>query len=71
MLVLEEKHTRQALRYMATADNVVKSGHFRVGKDIPEMTMSHLMGWCIQTVSFSLLKVNFIMRINLPMSDCY
>lgn len=45
VLVLEEKHTRQVLRYMATADNVVKSGHFRVGKDIPEMTMSHLMGW--------------------------
>ena len=45
VLVLEENHTRQALRYMATADNVVKSGHFRVGKDIPEMTMSHLMGW--------------------------
>ena len=45
VLVLEENHTRQALRYMATADNVVKSGHFRVGKDIPGMTMSHLMGW--------------------------
>ena len=45
VLVLEENHTRQALRYMATADNVVKSGHFKVGKDIPELTMSHLMGW--------------------------
>jgi BRO family, N-terminal domain. len=45
LLVVEENHTRQALRYMATADNVVKSGHFMVGKDIPELTMSHLMGW--------------------------
>ena len=45
VLVVEENHTRQTLRYMATAANVAKSGHFRVGKDIPELTMSHLMGW--------------------------
>ena len=45
VLVVEENHACQTLRYMATAANVVKSGHFRVGKDIPELTMSHLMGW--------------------------
>ena len=44
-LVVEFDQARQALRYMATADNVAKSGHFRVGKDIPELTMSHLRGW--------------------------
>ena len=43
-LVVEENCTRQALRYMATADNVVKSGHFRVGKDIPALTIDRLMG---------------------------
>ena len=45
VLIAEENLGRQALRYMATADNVVKSGHFRVGKDIPQLTMSRLMGW--------------------------
>lgn len=45
VLIVEENHTRQTLRYMATAANVAKSGHFRVGKDIPDLTMSHLMGW--------------------------
>lgn len=44
-LVVEEDCTRQTLRYMATADNVVKSGHFRVGKDIPALTIDRLMGW--------------------------
>jgi prophage antirepressor-like protein len=36
---------RQALRYMATAANVMKSGHFKAGKAIPELTRSHLIGW--------------------------
>ena len=32
-------------RYMATATNVIKSGHFKTGKAIPELTHSHLIGW--------------------------
>lgn len=43
--VLESDAKRQALRYMATAANVMKSGHFKKGKDIPELTQSHLIGW--------------------------
>jgi len=35
----------QAIKYLATAENVRKSGHFKVAKDIPEQTMSHLIGW--------------------------
>lgn len=34
-----------ALRDLATANNVIKSGHFMKGKDIPELTLSHLIGW--------------------------
>ena len=44
-LVAEPDLQRQALRYMATAKNVEKSGHFIVGKDIPDLTMAHLRGW--------------------------
>ena len=36
---------RHALRDLATAYNVIKSGHFMKGKDIPELTQSHLIGW--------------------------
>ena len=36
---------RHALRDLATANNVIKSGHFMKGKDIPELTLSHLIGW--------------------------
>ena len=36
---------RHALRDLATANNVIKSGHFMKGKDIPELTQSHLIGW--------------------------
>ena len=36
---------RHALRDLATANNVIKSGHFMKGKDIPELTRSHLIGW--------------------------
>lgn len=43
--LIESEQNRQALRYMATASNVVKSGHFRVDKDIPELTLSHMRGW--------------------------
>ena len=34
-----------ALRDLATANNVIKSGHFMKGKEIPELTQSHLIGW--------------------------
>ena len=37
-LVLDVDFQRQVLRNMATADNVIKSGHFMKGKDIPELT---------------------------------
>ena len=43
--LIESNQNCQALRYMATASNVVKSGHFRVDKDIPELTLSHMRGW--------------------------
>ena len=39
-LVAEPDLQRQALRYMATAKNVEKSGHFIVGKDIPVTCVS-------------------------------
>ena len=45
VLLIESDQNRQVLRYMATASNVVKSGHFRVGKGIPELTLSHMRGW--------------------------
>lgn len=35
----------ESLRLMATAANVVKSEHFKTGKDIPDLTYAHLMGW--------------------------
>jgi prophage antirepressor-like protein len=35
----------EVLRYTATAANVLKSGHFKKGKVIPELTQSHLIGW--------------------------
>ena len=43
--LIESNQNCLALRYMATASNVVKSGHFRVDKDIPELTLSHMRGW--------------------------
>ena len=59
VLVIEENRTRQVLRYMATAANVVKSGHFKVGKDIPELTMSHLMGWWNNPYDHSTFMLQF------------
>ena len=44
-LVLDVDFQRQVLRNMATATNVIKSGHFKMGKAIPELTHSHLIGW--------------------------
>ena len=44
-LVFDVDFQRQVLRNMATADNVIKSGHFMKVKEIPELTQSHLIGW--------------------------
>ncbi len=44
-LVIESDLQLQVLRYMATANNVQMSGHFKEGKPIPELTLSHLIGW--------------------------
>ena len=44
-LIIEFKPERQAMRYIATAHNVMKSGHFKIEKDVPDLTMSHLLGW--------------------------
>ena len=45
VLLIEPDRNRQVLRYLATASNVVKSGHFITGKGIPELTLSHMRGW--------------------------
>ena len=45
VLLIEPDRNRQVLRYLATASNVVKSGHFITGKQIPELTLSHMRGW--------------------------
>lgn len=45
VLLIESDRNRQVLRYLATASNVVKSGHFITGKGIPELTLSHMRGW--------------------------
>ena len=45
VLLIEPDWNRQVLRYLATASNVVKSGHFITGKGIPELTLSHMRGW--------------------------
>lgn len=45
VLLIEPDWNRQVLRYLATASNVVKSGHFITGKEIPELTLSHMRGW--------------------------
>ena len=44
-LFTESNLQLKVLRYMATATNVIKSGHFKTGKAIPELTHSHLIGW--------------------------
>ena len=45
VLLIEPDRNHQVLRYLATASNVVKSGHFITGKGIPELTLSHMRGW--------------------------
>ena len=66
LLVVEDNQARQVLRYMATAANVAKSRHFRVGKDIPALTMSHLMGWWNNPNDHS----TFMLQFNCK-TDCY
>ena len=65
-LVAEPNLQLQALRYMATAKNVEKSGHFRVGKDIPDLTMAHLRGWWYNPND----KSTFMLQFNCK-TDCY
>ena len=65
-LVAEPDLQLQALRYMATAKNVDKSGHFRVGKEIPDLTMAHLRGWWYNPND----KSTFMLQFNCK-TDCY
>ena len=65
-LVLESNLQLQALRYMATAANVIKSGHFKAGKAIPELTLSHLVGWWHNLNDQS----TFMLQFNCK-SNCY
>ena len=64
-LVLDVDFQRQVLRNMATADNVIKSGHFMKGKDIPELTQSHLIGWWHNLNDQSIFMLQFNCQ-----SDC-
>ena len=57
---------RHALRDLATANNVIKSGHFMKGKDIPELTLSHLIGWWHNLNDQTI----FMLQFN-GQSDCY
>ena len=65
-LVVESNQQLQALRYMATAKNVAKSGHFKVGKDIPDLTMAHFRGWWYNPND----KSTFVLQFNCK-TDCY
>ena len=65
-LVAEPDLQRQALRYMATAKNVEKSGHFIVGKGIPDLTMAHLRGWWYNPNDKSIFMLQFNCK-----TDCY
>ena len=65
-LVAESNLQLQALRYMATAKNVERSGHFRVGKNIPDLTMAHLRGWWYNPND----KSTFMLQFNCK-TDCY
>ena len=57
---------RHALRDLATANNVIKSGHFMKGKEIPELTQSHLIGWWHNLNDQTI----FMLQFN-GQSDCY
>ena len=64
ILLIESDRNRQTLRLMATASNVVKSGHFREGKAIPELTMSHLRGWWYDPTDKSTFMLQFNYEAN-------
>ena len=55
----------EVLRNMATATNVIKSGHFKTGKAIPELTHSHLIGWWHNLNDQSIFMLQFNCQ-----SDC-
>ena len=57
---------RHALRDLATANNVIKSGHFMKGKEIPELTQSHLIGWWHNLNDQTIFMLQFNCQ-----SDCY
>ena len=64
-LFTESNLQLEVLRYMATATNVIKSGHFKMGKAIPELTHSHLIGWWHNLNDQSI----FMLQFNC-LSDC-
>ena len=64
-LFTESNLQLEVLRNMATATNVIKSGHFKMGKAIPELTHSHLIGWWHNLNDQSI----FILQFNCQ-SDC-
>lgn len=68
-LVIETYKERLALRYIANAHNVAKSGHFRTGKDIPELTMSHLRGWWHNPNDQSTFMLQFNCKSDLFIKD--
>jgi prophage antirepressor-like protein len=65
-LVFDVDFQRQVLRNMATADNVIKSGHFMKVKEIPELTQSHLIGWWHNLNDQTIFMLQFNCQ-----SDCY
>ena len=64
-LFTESNLQLEVLRYMATATNVIKSGHFKKGKAIPELTHSHLIGWWHNLNDQSIFMLQFNCQ-----SDC-
>ena len=65
-LFTESNLQLEVLRNMATATNVIKSGHFKTGKAIPELTHSHLIGWWHNLNDQSIFMLQFNCQ-----SDCY
>ena len=64
-LFTESNLQLEVLRDMATATNVIKSGHFKTGKAIPELTLSHLIGWWHNLNDQSIFMLQFNCQ-----SDC-
>ena len=59
----------EVLRYTATAVNVQKSGHFKKGKAIPELTLSHLIGWWHNPSDQSIFMLQFNCKTNCCIHD--